>query len=144
MVGDDFYSLAVTLSAGSTPAEHRSSISRAYYGAYHNACEFLKSIGVTLKGGGNCHEIVPQIFENSGDPDVATVGGRLRAFKQTRNTADYNLSNGSFDKKPKAVLELHNASVIIADIKKLRPTGARTPIHEKIRQYAKFRGEIVN
>jgi uncharacterized protein (UPF0332 family) len=143
MVGDDFYSLAVTLSAGSTPAEHRSCISRAYYGAFHNANEFLHSIGITMKGGAECHQKVTQILDNSGDADIKTLASRLLTLRQTRNTADYNFANATFDKKPKAIVELRNAADIIAGIKKLRPTIGRTPIHEKIRAQAKIMGAIV-
>jgi hypothetical protein len=143
MVGDDFYSLAEKLLAGGTPAEHRSSISRAYYGAYHNAQEFLHSIGVNLKGGAECHERLTQILDMSDDAELKTLAPKLSTLRQTRNTADYNLSNATFDKKPKAVLEVRAASNIIAGIKKQSPTKGLTAPHEKMRAYAKMVGAIV-
>ena len=48
MEGTDFLQLAIRLSAGVTEAEWRSAVSRAYYGAFHVARQFVESCGVTL------------------------------------------------------------------------------------------------
>ena len=48
MHGRDFLLLATTLAAGSTEAEWRTAVSRAYYAAFHGACDLLFLCGFSV------------------------------------------------------------------------------------------------
>jgi hypothetical protein len=56
MGGTDFLHLAVRLSGGATEAQWRSAVSRAYYGAFHLARDFVESCGVTLPKTAEAHD----------------------------------------------------------------------------------------
>ena len=55
MNGDDFIQLAGKLATSADPASLRSAVSRAYYGAFHLAGEFLADIGRPVPHHANAH-----------------------------------------------------------------------------------------
>jgi uncharacterized protein (UPF0332 family) len=137
MTGDDFYALAVQLSMGSTPAEMRSAISRAYYSAYHNAVEFLESVGIALPNGPECHVKVRQILDQSGDKRLTEATSKLLNLRRNRNDADYDLSKQQFEKKPQVDLSIKIADEITSCIKERFASEERTKICDSLRNYSK-------
>lgn len=77
----------------------RSAISRAYYGAFHCAQEFLfEDLGITeLKSGktGSKHFMVQQLLKYTDQPVAIEAAHRLEALREHRNSADYDLDDGS-------------------------------------------------
>lgn len=73
-------------------SKERTSISRAYYGAFHRASDFVKSINQTIdiyRAGS--HENVIRFFKDIGksDRDYKQVAEDLRHLKDRRQKADY-------------------------------------------------------
>ena len=86
----DFLTLAATLAAGSTEAEWRSAVSRAYYAAFHVGCELLRDLAFRVPRADRAHAYVWLRLANSSDPDVQNAGQDLNNLRGERNTADYN------------------------------------------------------
>src|SRR5580704_1421606 len=95
MTGDDFIALASRLllsNIGDPEARYRSAVSRAYYGAYHLAIEFLSGIGFRVSGNSECHEEAYRALLNSGNLDAVTAARLLNDLRNSRNEADYRLT----------------------------------------------------
>lgn len=56
MDGTDFLQLAIRLSGGATEAEWGCAVSRAYYGAFHVARQFVETCGATLPKTADAHD----------------------------------------------------------------------------------------
>lgn len=85
----------LTVAKFSTPeARFRSAIGRAYYGAYHEACELATHLGATLYG--NDHDQVVkalhQLAKDRGDDAFRQVGVMLKDLHAARRLADYIFS----------------------------------------------------
>src|SRR3954466_12810535 len=87
MRAKDFAGVASRLSripvAG--PADSRTSISRAYYAAYHVAVEVLTQIGTVLNAGPGGHSEVANCLIASGD-DAVRDAGRAMSDLHTRRS----------------------------------------------------------
>jgi uncharacterized protein (UPF0332 family) len=97
-------------------AEMRTSISRAYYCAYHKARVLcVNKLGVNSQDfkGASSHKVVIEKLKFSSDPELLDIGVRLNALKLRREDADYELSvtfktltvNDAIS-KAKAIIEL--------------------------------------
>jgi uncharacterized protein (UPF0332 family) len=74
----------------------RSAVSRAYYAAFHRACEYLEEVNeypTRRQFEGNereTHRFLISIFENSRDrPEKREIGEKLHYLKNFRQKADY-------------------------------------------------------
>jgi uncharacterized protein (UPF0332 family) len=56
MNGRDFLPLATQLAGGTTEAEWRSAVSRAYYAAFHVARRLLSELGFTVPRADRAHQ----------------------------------------------------------------------------------------
>ena len=92
MNGRDFLSLARDLLASSTEAAWRSSVSRAYYAAFHVARELLEDVGFTVPRGERAHAYLWLRLSNCGEPQVQDAGRRLNTLRGLRNRADYDVT----------------------------------------------------
>jgi hypothetical protein len=131
---DEFLALAQTLCRGTGQAEWRSSVSRAYYCAFHTACIFVESLQVTLPQGASAHQKVTYCLQQSKNRDLATAGSKLNAFREARNAADYQLDDKQFARKKCAETYLAIAQEIILAIKGAQ---ADAEIRQNIRRYAR-------
>jgi uncharacterized protein (UPF0332 family) len=91
MTGHDFLALADVLLAGSTEAEWRSAVSRAYYAAFHVARDLMSGWGFTVPRGDRAHAYLWLRLSNSGDASVEIAGHHLKDLRSARNRADYEL-----------------------------------------------------
>jgi len=91
MNGRDFLVLAQSLAPAATEAAWRSAASRAYYAAFHVARQFLEGLGFAVPPGEKAHAYLWLRLSNCGDPPTVQVGRVLRALRQDRGIADYNL-----------------------------------------------------
>jgi uncharacterized protein (UPF0332 family) len=91
MRGSDFLTLAKKLATGSTEAEWRSAVSRAYYAAFHEARQLLEDLGVSVQRGDRAHAYLWLRLQNSGHPQIQQAGADLNALRGLRNQADYDL-----------------------------------------------------
>ena len=131
---EEFLALAQTLCGGTGQAEWRSSVSRAYYSAFHTACILIESFQVKLPQGASAHQKVTYCLQQSKNSDLATAGSKLNAFREARNAADYQLDDKQFAKKKCAETYLAVAQEIISAIKGAQ---ADAEVRRSIRQYAR-------
>jgi len=87
----DFRTLAFTLVGNNDEADLRSSISRAYYAAFHVASDFFTALGFRVPNAEQAHAYLWLRLSNCGDPHVVRGGRRLNRLRQQRNLADYDL-----------------------------------------------------
>ncbi len=136
----EFISLAIRLSSSRREAELRSSVSRAYDGAFHAACEFLEGCGITLSGkelyGAEIHKKVRFCLRESSNHDAAKAGERLGSLRDERNEADYDLKSTKFD-APTVALQLRVTHEIVNAIDRCRQDPAFAAVRDKIRTYAR-------
>jgi hypothetical protein len=137
MEGDDFFSLAVRLSSGTSAAELRSATSRAYYGAFHKARELLERIGIALPTGPECHQKICFVLANADDSEVRTASSLLSSLRTARNAADYDLAKAEVETKRSVVINLHRADQIIGCIRLCFPGGAKANVATAMRDYAR-------
>ena len=137
MKASAFYDLAMRLASESQPAELRSAISRAYYGAFHTAVELLQDFGIQLPDGPECHTKVRFILDNAGSPELLTASARLSALRLKRNLADYDLSSRDPERKGTVVLNLRQAQEAIDSLNRCATAGTRDAHRDTARQYAK-------
>lgn len=86
----DYLNLAVALVNGSTEAEWRSAVSRAYYAAFHVARQLLTSLNFAVPLAERAHGYLWLRLANAGHADVRNAGNRLNALRRERNRADYD------------------------------------------------------
>ena len=96
MIGRDFVTYAERIAQDSMEAGLRSAVSRAYYGAFHEALALLYSCGVWLPKTEQVHVKVGYCLRDCGDPDSAIAGRQLDILRSRRKIADYNLDDNRF------------------------------------------------
>lgn len=89
----DFLESAVGL-AGAGPDEmtQRNAISRAYYSAYHRACEFIKPEASEEKVGVH-KRYINQLNKGANGSIERKIAGRIKAMYLRRRVADYFLQD---------------------------------------------------
>ncbi len=73
---------AVRLSAGTTEIELRTSVGRAYYGAFHTAMQLLFDIGVRMPRGPEAHQKLGFCLTQCGEPAGVRAGARLTELRK--------------------------------------------------------------
>jgi len=111
----DFNIVASKLALGKTSieAEYRSSISRAYYAAYHVCAEILDCLGIKVSTGLDAYSEVFSNLSTSHDKQLKFVGSQLGTLKSDRIKADYRLSEKGFATHEKAKAVVGQASRMI-------------------------------
>ncbi len=100
MNGEDLLNLAshliVNTAFGNAEARYRTAISRAYYGAFHIAVDFLKEMGKSVPANHSGHEVVYRLLFNSNVQDAIDAARSLNDLRRDRNRADYDLNRSGF------------------------------------------------
>lgn len=86
----DFLALAIQLASGSTEAEYRTAVSRAYYVAFHVARRLFADLGFTVPRAERAHPYLILRLSNCGEPLVEQAGRELDTLRRLRNRADYD------------------------------------------------------
>src|SRR4051812_30104789 len=105
-------------------AGFRTAISRSYYGAFHQARDFLERLSIFLVSS-KPHVEVIAILTNSGDPDVDQAASLLGDLRDKRNVADYELRNPTIEVEVVAVKCLTDAREVIAKLNGCRISPTR-------------------
>lgn len=118
ITGNDFIQLSNRWSmlpddGGGGEAVWRTSICRAYYGAFHLARQLLTAIGIKVPKH-NAHDFVRMALQQSGDGDLVKAGSMLADLRDARTDADYELMVDAHGKQKLAQECHHNAKIIIA------------------------------
>jgi len=92
MNGEEFITFAgrIAVSAKGGPADFRSAVSRAYYGAFHLAIEFLRATGTTNPP--FQHGEIQRLLFRTGNPKAQTASQLLSDLQSHRVRADYRLN----------------------------------------------------
>lgn len=77
MNGTEFLRPALKLSASTAEAELCSAVSRAYYGAFHLACDLVAGFGIELPASADAHQKLRFCLDASGDPGAAMASKHL-------------------------------------------------------------------
>lgn len=133
MIGRDFLAVATALAAGTTEAEWRSAISRAYYAAFHSARELMSRLRFRVPAGEQAHAYLWLRLGNTGNPAADVIGRLLRDLRGRRNNADYDL--GRPRTRANAVDAVTDARDLIARMDALVGTPAETAIRDGMRAY---------
>ena len=136
MGGTDFLHLAVRLSGGATEAEWRSAVSRAYYGAFHLAGDFVESCGVTLPKTSEAHDKLQWCLAHSGNPQLPPLAERLNSLRAARNVAAYDLTSSEFGKRGSVLVAIQRAQQIVDGLVRVRSQSDFVETRSAIREYA--------
>ena len=88
----EFLAAAMRLLSSSEQADWRSAVSRAYYAAFHVACQLFQGFGFTVPNADRAHAYLWMRLQNCGAAAIEKVGRDLNALRTRRNDADYYLS----------------------------------------------------
>lgn len=136
MDGSDFIDLADDLLTHHSEARCRTSVSRAYYGAFHVARHVIESNGVVLPKGPESHNKLQMCLQHCGDKDVLQAALMLGSLRSDRNTVDYDLVDAKFTKTQNVQLRIASAKDIITRLAACDQEPLRSTVHAAVRQYA--------
>ncbi len=137
MTGRDFVICSEQFARGSSEAELRSAVSRAYYGAFHEALALLRACGVWLPRTEQVHVKVGYCLRDCGDPYAMKAGREL--LKSKRKVADYDLDDDQFIATRAVRSETARARRILETIDQCRAEPS-PDFREKIRAHARLLG----
>ncbi len=143
MTGRDYIACAEHFAEGSSEAVLRSAVSRAYYGAFHEALALLHACGVWLPKTEQVHVKVGYCLRDCGDPDTAMAGQQLDVLRSRRRIADYDLNDSRFAASSAVRREILRARQILETFDQCR-TKAATDFRAKIRAHARLLGLTVS
>jgi hypothetical protein len=131
----EFHRLASQLVGGTSPAEFRTAISRAYYAAYNVAVEILEDMGFRVSKGPAGHGEVQHRLSNSGNTDVIRVGSQLVDLHSRRIQADYRLDRTDVENLKTVRSLVEQARRMIQTLDGCRAEPQRTQIIAAIRDW---------
>jgi uncharacterized protein (UPF0332 family) len=137
MDGRDFIALAgrLAVSLGAEEANYRTSISRAYYGAFHAARNFLLELGFEPLHNANVHAFVRNYLYESGQPDARVAARDLANLQSARNKADYDLDDAATGAREFAMRCVEQAHRVVTALDACRSDAAREPMRQAIAEY---------
>jgi hypothetical protein len=101
------------------PAGCRSTISRAYYGAFHLASEFMLELGISIDAN---HGHLQHDFRAGQHPDAIDIGAWLQELHSLRVKADYRLREPSVEMVAMGVQCVETAQELKRRLDSLRGT----------------------
>jgi uncharacterized protein (UPF0332 family) len=129
----DFMPLAASLANGTTEAEWRSATSRAYYAAFHVACELLRTLGFVVPKADRAHAYAWRRLSYCGDTSIEEAARNLNDLRSRRNKADYD--GGILIIEAHAERDVKLADVIIDAFDEGFQEPVRTQITEAMKIY---------
>jgi len=133
MNGQDYLRLAESLVVGSTEAEWRSAVSRAYYAAFHIARGLLISCGFNVPSKETAHAYLWQRLLNAGHPPTITAGGDLQTLRRDRNRADYEFDRPLAQRT--ATTQVNDAKKLIRVLEAAAYEPTKTQITDAVKIY---------
>lgn len=143
MAPNEFISVATQFLAGDGEGRWRSAVSRAYYGAFHVAKEFLSDCGVVIRIDPLAHRNVRWCLANSDEKLLELAASLLDLLREARNNADYELSSTRFTSRANAKGELERAIEIVTLLAPYEAAEAKKRVAPNIRAYASKLGLFV-
>jgi len=131
--GRDFLALAEIWIKGSTEAEWRSAVSRAYYGVFHVARQFMEDLGFLVPRGDQAHAYLWLRLSNSGDVQLQIAGSDLNILRRDRNRSDYEVKVTLLHAN--ALLQVQAAAQIIKIIEAINQNPLRAQVTDAMKNY---------
>ena len=128
----DLLRLAEKLCLGTTEAEWRCAVSRAYYAAFHRGRDLLQSLGFEVPRGELAHAFLWRRLQSCGNPLLGLAGSELNQLRGQRNRADYDL-RGDVSRRT-AMSSVETTTAIFRAIETLTPDDRQAAI-EIIKAY---------
>jgi uncharacterized protein (UPF0332 family) len=129
----DFLALAERLAGGSTEAEWRFAVSRAYYTVFHLARRLFFEVHFTTPRADRAHQYLVFRLSNSGEPTVEQAGRDMETLRRLRNRADYDDSPALTKSQATAAVKV--AEAIIQSLDAARQERTRTRIMSAMSAY---------
>ncbi|MHA7855224.1 HEPN domain-containing protein [Marinobacter shengliensis] len=99
----------------------RSSISRAYYAAFHSCRDTVENLGIPQESHFPSHKRVIEALRTSGDQDLSKLSKKLKDLKVMREAADYDIDYRL--PQQNKILSLRKAERIIEECAKKVPSS---------------------
>ena len=131
--GRDFLTLAELWVKGTSEAEWRSAISRAYYAAFHAARQFMEDLGFVVPRGERAHAYLWLRLSNCGDHQLQIAGSRLNVLRSQRNRSDYELSINVH--QASGLVQVQVAAEIVQIIEGTNQAPTRAQVTDTIKDY---------
>lgn len=97
-------------------AEFRTAIHLAYYGAFNLAKSYLgDQFGMTIPKTSDVHSYVSEQFELDPNPDIKSIGRKLKRLRKFRNQADYAIFFPGLSRFTTASIALAEEIIYILD-----------------------------
>lgn len=139
MTGEAFLSLALQLASSDAEERLRTSVSRAYFGAYHVVRDFVQTYDVIVPKRDVHNKLqwcLQQVGDAIGDIELAKAGSKLGSLRTDRNRADYELSDQSFTRRANVVKAVKKAQEVAVAIGRYAITIEKELIRPHIRRFA--------
>lgn len=124
----DFLLLAGRLATGTTEADWRTAISRAYYAAFHVARRLFADLNFAVPRADRAHQYLVFRLSNCGELAVEQAGRDLETLRRLRNRADYDELPALT--QPQAAAAVQLAEGIIQALDAARQDPARTRMRD--------------
>jgi len=131
----EFHRLAAQLVGGTSPAEFRTAVSRAYHAAYNVAVQILEEMGFRVSRGPAGHGEVQNRLSNCGDGEVIRVGSQLAGLHSKRIQADYRLDRTDVESVKTVRALVEQAKRMIQTLDECRSEPRRTQIIAAIQDW---------
>ncbi len=129
----DFLPLATRLAAGTTEADWRTAISRAYYAAFHIARHLFAALNFKVPRADRAHQYLVFRLSNSGEPAAEQAGRDLETLRRLRNRADYDETPAPTQAQAAAAVQTAEGIIQALDAASQDPT--RTQIRDAMIVY---------
>lgn len=131
--GRKFLDLAQQLAVGTTEAEWRTAVSRAYYGAFHEARRLLRGLGFVVPRAERAHAHLWLRLSNCSVAQIELAGADLNRLRRERNTADYDVERTLH--RIDAALHVQNARRLAQALDAAHVEPTRTRITDAMKIY---------
>ncbi len=121
----DFLPVATRLAAGTTEADWRTAVSRAYYAAFHVARSLLADLGFAVPRADRAHQYLVFRLSNSGESAVEQAGRDVDTLRRLRNRADYDEAPVLTQPQAAAAVQVAEGVLQVLDAARVQPTHAR-------------------
>jgi uncharacterized protein (UPF0332 family) len=129
----DFLLLAARLAAGTTEADWRTALSRAYYAAFHVGRRLFADWGFTVPRADRAHQYLVFRLSTRGEAVVEQAGRDLETLRRLRNRADYDEVPALTQPQATAAVQVAEAIIQVLDAARQEP--ARTRIRDAMIVY---------
>jgi len=129
----DLLLLASRLATGTTEADWRTAVSRAYYAAFHVARRLLADLGFAVPRADRAHQYLVFRLSNCGEAAVEQAGRDLETLRRLRNRADYDEVPALTQPQAAAAAQLAEGIIQVLDAARQEP--GRTPMRDAMIVY---------